>query len=105
MSFCPEEYVFCIRCIQPQSVTEEGWMLCTASLSVILFFVLHSLLKCSNKLSSTSLCIILNGSVFMGGKREVSSIAGVDSPYHSVQVAAVTRLFFVRRAILKLLVR
>lgn len=33
-------------------------------------------------------------SVFRGGKREFSSIAGVDSPYHSLQVAAVTRFFF-----------
>ena len=53
----------------------------------LLFFVLHSLPKCFNKLSSTSLCIIPNDSVFRRDKREFSSIAGVDSPYHSLQVA------------------
>ena len=35
-------------------------------------------------------------SVFRGGKREFSSIAGLDSPYHSLQVAAVTRFLFHR---------
>ena len=55
-----------------------------------IFFVVHSLLKCSNKLKINFFVYL---SVFRGGKREFSSIAGVDSPYHSLQVAAVTRLF------------
>ena len=91
------------------NLSQKKWTLCRASLSVTVSFLccIHfrsSIPKCFNKLSSTSLCIILNDAVFRGGKREFSSIAGVDSPYHSLQVAAVTRLFFVHRAILKLLV-
>ena len=56
----------------------------------VYFFVVHSLLKCSNKLKFN---FFVYHSGFRGGKREFSSIAGVDSPYHSLQVAAVTRLF------------
>ena len=85
-----------------QSVTEEGWMLRAElpHLSMYLFCGAFT----SEVFEQIKFNFFVYHSVFRGGKREFSSIAGVDSPYHSLQVAAVMiRLF--HRASLKLLAR